>query len=233
MIRQRILKYLENKGLSKYQFYKDTGFSNGFLDKEGSIGSDKCEKISYQYPDMSLVWLITGQGKMMKTNVDINEPEPEYLVTTVRKLKTDRKTQIQQVPLYDIKATAGIVDLLGDNNRTKHIPISYISIPNLPKCDGAIPITGDSMYPLLKSGDMVLYREVHDKSLIIWGEMYLVAITYNGDDYFFAKYIQRSERDGWIKLISQNANHQEIEFPIDSVTGLALIKASIRINTPF
>jgi len=69
MIRQRIIKYLDYKGVSKYKFYKDTGLSNGFLDKEGAIGSDKCEKISYQYPDLSLEWLITGYGEMLKNQI--------------------------------------------------------------------------------------------------------------------------------------------------------------------
>ena len=40
--------------------------------------------------------------------------------------------------------------------------LDYISIPRLPKCDGAVYVTGDSMYPLLKSGDIVLYKEVSD-----------------------------------------------------------------------
>jgi hypothetical protein len=40
--------------------------SNGFLDKEGSIRSDICEKISYQYSDINLEWLITGNGEMFK-----------------------------------------------------------------------------------------------------------------------------------------------------------------------
>lgn len=65
-IRQRILQYLENKNISKYKFYQKTGISNGFLDKEGSIGSDKCEIICYQYPDLSPEWLLTGNGPMLK-----------------------------------------------------------------------------------------------------------------------------------------------------------------------
>ena len=65
--RKRILKYIEYKGISKYKFYQETGFSNGFLDKDGSIGVDKCEKISYQYPDISVEWLVTGKGEMLRS----------------------------------------------------------------------------------------------------------------------------------------------------------------------
>ena len=78
MIRKRILQYLELKGVSKYKFYQITGLSNGFLDKEGSIGSDKCEKICYEYNDISVVWLITGKGPMLKEDVK-NENQPNSI----------------------------------------------------------------------------------------------------------------------------------------------------------
>lgn len=62
----RIKKYIDYKGISKYRFYKDTGLSNGFLDKNENIGSDKCEIIIDSYPDLSLEWIITGRGDMLK-----------------------------------------------------------------------------------------------------------------------------------------------------------------------
>jgi len=66
-IRERIIEYLLYKGISRYRFYKDTGLSNGFLDKLGSINSDNCEKICYCYPDMSPEWLLIGKGEMLKS----------------------------------------------------------------------------------------------------------------------------------------------------------------------
>lgn len=66
-IRDRILYYLEYKSISKYRFYKETGISNGFLDKEGAIGTDKCAIICSHYPDISLEWLLLGKGLMLKT----------------------------------------------------------------------------------------------------------------------------------------------------------------------
>ncbi len=62
----RILEYIDFKGITKYRFYQDTGLSNGFLDKKGNIGSDKCEKIITCYPDLNLEWLMMGIGEMIK-----------------------------------------------------------------------------------------------------------------------------------------------------------------------
>jgi FtsZ-binding cell division protein ZapB len=65
-VRSRILKYLEYKQISKYRFYKEVGVANGFLDKEGSIGTDKCEKICYCYPDINPEWLLLGKEPMLR-----------------------------------------------------------------------------------------------------------------------------------------------------------------------
>lgn len=80
MVQERIIKFLKYKGITKYKFYKDTGLSNGFLDKSGSIGVDKCEIIYSVYPELNFEWLIIGRGSMLKSenivkNKEIAQPE--------------------------------------------------------------------------------------------------------------------------------------------------------------
>jgi len=89
MIRKRILQYLELKGISKYKFYQITGLSNGFLDKDGAIGSDKCEKICYEYTDISIVWLITGKGSMLASNsTEVIQEQTNYKELAESRLET-------------------------------------------------------------------------------------------------------------------------------------------------
>ena len=70
LIRERIVQYLFLKGVSRYRFYKETGLSNGFLDKEGAINSDNCEKICSCYKDLSPEWLLLGTGEMLRNTDD-------------------------------------------------------------------------------------------------------------------------------------------------------------------
>jgi hypothetical protein len=72
-IRERIMLYLDSKSISKYRFYKETGISNGFLDKEGAIGSDKCVNICSHYTDLDPEWLLLGMGSMLKSTQEITE----------------------------------------------------------------------------------------------------------------------------------------------------------------
>ena len=84
MVKENISRFIDYKGISKYKFYKETGLSNGALDKKGTIGVDKCELILSTYEDLNAEWLITGKGSMIKdqynqsTSDMIEEPRPPY-----------------------------------------------------------------------------------------------------------------------------------------------------------
>ncbi|KRD06327.1 peptidase S24 [Flavobacterium sp. Root901] len=217
-------EYLDYKGITKYKFCNDLGFSNKFLDNSSNMGTDKACKILHYYPEINSEWLLTGNGPMVKeenTNIVI--------------MNNDRKTidslhVSQEIPLYDLEAVAGLRELF--NSGKPQRVLDTIKIPNLPKCDGAISVTGDSMYPLLKSGDIVLYKETEFEN-IFFGEMYLLSVKLNDwEEYITVKYVQKSEQGPqFVKLVSQNSHHQPKDIHISKISALALIKASIRINT--
>lgn len=79
---------------------------------------------------------------------------------------------------------------------------------------------------------MIAYKQVHDmENDIFWGEMYLVSIDMGGEELVTIKYVQKSEKEGCIKLVSQNKHHQDKDIKLSKLRALALIKASIRINS--
>ena len=172
--------------------------------------SERNKNIIVQELNVNPEWLETGQGQMFF------EQRPEAVFTN----RTDRKLPTQSVPLYNIEGTAGLVPLFLDRESVR--PVDYIHIPNLPRCDGAIYVVGDSMYPLLKSGDIVN---------IFWGDMYLLSIDIDGEEYVTVKYIQKSENEGCVKLVSQNPHHADKEVPVERIRALAFVKASIRMNS--
>ncbi|HEU4496312.1 MAG TPA: S24 family peptidase [Flavobacterium sp.] len=229
MVSERVGQYIAKKGVSYYAFENSIGASRGSISKavkEGkSIGSQVLENILSVYTDLNPVWLLTGQGDIFSDNGAVMQDKQIETYS----LKTDSFVESQQIPLYDIEAVAGLVPLFQDSKSQD--PIDHISIPHLPKCDGAVYVTGDSMYPLLKSGDIVLYKEIHDvANEIFWGEMYLLGIDMSGEEYVTVKYIQKSEIRGCVKLVSQNKHHQDKDVELSKIKALALVKASIRVN---
>ena len=167
--------------------------------------SSRNRNILVQELNVNPEWLETGKGEMFNAEPDL----------TAYMRRTDSSLPLQSVPLYSIEGTAGLVPLFTEHMQAK--PVNYIHIPNLPKCDGAIYVVGDSMYPLLKSGDIVLYKQLHDINDIFWGDMYLLSIDIDGEEYITVKYIQKSEREGYVKLVSQNPHHADKEVRIDRI----------------
>ncbi|WP_299228281.1 hypothetical protein [uncultured Psychroserpens sp.] len=64
----RIIKVVSALGLSARQFDISIGTANGYTlrmqKNNASVGSDVIERIVKEYPQVNLVWLITGKGDM-------------------------------------------------------------------------------------------------------------------------------------------------------------------------
>ena len=225
---------LKNGGIIKSDkdLAKKIGYSpqklNEVLKGRTKFNLDFLQKFCTHY-GQSLDFIVFG---VKNTNTPDVEAQGFNEANLIYKLKSDHLINSnQRIPLYDIEAVAGIVPLFQDMQQQKEV--DYITIPNLPKCDGAIKITGDSMYPLLKSGDIIMYKQINDiENDIFWGEMYLLSIATDDEDYIIVKYLQRSDKgDDWVKLVSQNQHHQERHVQRSRIKALALVKASIRINS--
>ena len=144
-------------------------------------------------------------------------------------LQSDRKLESQDIPLYDLSATAGLMAIFNDN----HIrPDDYLRIPNLPPVDGAIYVRGESMTPLLKSGDIIIFKRLAlSLDSILWGQIYLLSFTAGGDFFTVVKYIQKSDSPDCIRLVSHNDRFQPKDIPLSSIQALAIVKASITFHT--
>jgi hypothetical protein len=236
---ERFYQYLEYKGIKPTRFEKDNGLSNGYLatqlKRNGTLGENVLNKILDNCLELDPVWLLTGKGDMIicspyeeNSIVNfVNEPREPFL-------KSKPNVPLQKVPLYDIKILKSAEILFSDDNTES--PISHITIPNLPKCDGAIYASSDSMYPLLKSGDIIIYKKITATiENIYWGEMYLITLINDDEDEFvMLRWIQKSDKaEDFVKLVSENKHRESKDLHISTIKGLALIKASIRINSMY
>lgn len=225
----RLYQILEYKGIKPTSFEKSIGLSSGYLSNQRKRNADMGEtimsKVIDSFEDINPIWLITGQGYMTIDSSNIDKPK----VIPVSTEKTIYNQGDQEVPLYDISAAAGCIMLFQDSNNL--VPIDTIKIPNLAKCDGAIFARGDSMYPIIKSGDLILYKIMHGYETIIWGETYIICYESYGDCYTVVKYVKRSTtQDDTLLLLSHNEHHQPFEIHISQVKSMALVRASVRYN---
>lgn len=222
-IKDRILSFVDSLGISKREFYSIIGVSRGTLESKTGITEDVLAKFIAAYPDVSIQWLMTGEGPIMQ------EKEQKVISNRLFPLKTDRVIDSQEIPLYDFDASAGLVAIFN----SLHVEATdYLRIPNLPPVDGAIYVRGESMAPLLKSGDIVMYKKKElSIDSILWGEIYLLSFVSDGDTYTAVKYIRKSDRTDSVCLASFNPSFAPMDIPMSSVTALALVKATLTFHT--
>jgi len=65
------MQFIQHAGISARQFDLSIGAGNGYTlrmkKNNASIGSDVIENILRIYPQLNVVWLLTGEGTMLKT----------------------------------------------------------------------------------------------------------------------------------------------------------------------
>lgn len=64
-IKEKILQFVDYKGLSNRKFSIEINVSHMYFSKKGAVGSDVLEKIFTMYPELNFDWLITGRGEML------------------------------------------------------------------------------------------------------------------------------------------------------------------------
>jgi hypothetical protein len=67
---ERIAIYIHFKKISPHAFEKKIELSNGYFSKQlkhlGSVGSDILIRIHHAYTDIDILWVLTGEGQMLK-----------------------------------------------------------------------------------------------------------------------------------------------------------------------
>lgn len=74
-IKQRILYFIDEIGITKREFYRRTDISRGTLENlSSSVSEIVLEKFIATFDNVNIIWLITGEGEMVKSHeVVVNE----------------------------------------------------------------------------------------------------------------------------------------------------------------
>ena len=216
------LSNLKKQGISRAEIARKMGILPQTLNNviNGTRG------ISDDFLDKFIATFNISQLELVKRNDGIQPITP---IDHRFILRTDHKLESQDIPLYDLSATAGLMAIFNDNHIS---PDDYLRIPNLPPVDGAIYVRGESMTPLLKSGDIIIFKRLAlSLDSILWGQIYLLSFIAGGDFLTVVKYVQKSDTPDCIRLVSHNDRFQPKDIPLSSIQALAIVKASITFHT--
>lgn len=125
--------------------------------KTKKISPTIADKIINEYPLISRAWLLSGDGEMLKNDVDY----------------TDKPLMSYQhgVPYYNVDFIGGFDLIVNDQTIT---PEYYIQFKPYNKATCWCNITGHSMEPEINNGDIIALREIKDISFLPYGEIYAI-----------------------------------------------------------
>lgn len=207
--KERILKLISVFGLSKAEFERVCGLSNGYINSiRNNVGEKGLNLILERFPNVNKTWLVFGEGEMLN-----DKPTPQ---------KVEQEAEPAGHIRYwaDVSASGGSVDFL--MNPDEH-ESWLINPPNFPDCTDAVNFYGNSMFPLYKSGEIIVLKEWKE-SFINYGEVYLI-VTKNGNR--MVKYLHKSADESKVICRSENKDFDSFEIEKNDILRLFIVKGAI------
>jgi len=199
---KRLQQIIRECGVSQYRIAKDLGISQSTI-KNYQEGKTKpnaliLEQLS-DYINVSYQWLLTGNGEKNKNS----EADGNF------------KSGIRY---YTTEAVAGTDEFSSTNKGG----FQDVNIPGFSDCDIAINVWGNSMEPVLKSGNIIICKEWR-QDYIDFGNIYLIVTK----DNRMIKYLRKSPNENKVICASENKSYDPLEIDKDEILELYIVKGYI------
>lgn len=218
-IKQNILRYLAQKGVSAYEFYKESGVTRGILQQNNGISEDNIARFLAYAPDVNIEWLITGEGPMLSHPTTPTPPTPPTKPTS--------HPSTSGIPLIPLDAVAGFPAESGGGVRLEDCERYVIPEFENKGANFLIRVSGDSMVPLYYSGDLLACRKITDIRFFQWGTVYVLETSQG----VLVKRVQESaDHADSILCVSENSSvHHPFLLPRDDIRSLSIIVGLVRM----
>lgn len=211
-VKERLIEYLKQAGISKSEFSRVIGVSNAYITSiRQSISQEKIQSIALNYPNLNIEWLLTGKGEMLRTAINDTASVP------------DGRRMDNAIPLIPMDAFAGYPP-----QQYSDLPVEdYYHVAEFSRADFLIRVKGDSMTPKLNGGDIVACKKVYERLFFQWHRIYVI---YTNSQGVMIKRVEQSERDGCIRLVSDNPSYQPFDIPESDIADIALVMGAITLE---
>lgn len=211
-LKQRIQEFVDYKGFSGREFYKQVGWGNGVLRTPGGLTEDSIQKFIQEFPEVSTDWLFSGEGSMLK----LAEPKADYHTPII--------SQAHGVPYYDVDFVGGF-DLIFNSHEVN--PAFFIDLPPFNDADCWVNVTGKSMSPFISHGDLVALKKMDTwAEFLLFGEIYAI-IT---EEYRTIKIVGQGQDADHYTLIPYSKSDEFSRQPIPKsmIRQIFQVKGSIK-----
>lgn len=205
-LKQRIVAFARQRyDMGQTRFEDMCGLGHGTISAIKSAGpsASVITRISSTCPELNLNWLFSGEGQMLNT--------------------TTPSVSEHALPLIPIEAFAGPGLPSYDDQKIE----DYYTVTEFKESDFLIRVKGDSMVPKYNGGDIVACKAVKDVYFLQWNRAYVICTESQG---VMIKRVQPSEREGYIKCVSDNPKYAPFDVPMNDVLSVALVNGAITLE---
>lgn len=235
-IKQKILLYLAHKGVTPYEFYKNSGVTRGILTQNNGINEENLARFLDYAIDINPAWLLTGDGDMLKEQ----RTKPASISAMKKQLTTGSGSETTLEAFTEAtKKTPGAIPLVSERavggfasehfSIKEHDVLAYYVIPKFRYLgvDFMIEVIGDSMIPKFYPGDIIACSIISHSRYIEWNKCHLIATVDRG---LIVKRLMPGSDDDCFKAISDNKDYPPFDIPKDEITGMARIVGVIHLE---
>ena len=215
--KERLVEFQLSLGITKAEFERISNLSNGYINKlKGNIGDEKLDGILKAFPQLNRVWLLTGDGEMLKESKSI----PHKVDSGV----ADKAVE-SFVPLLPVYAYGGSLNDFATS--VNEYDCEKVISP-IVGVDFSIQVSGESMAPEYPNGSRIFIKKINERAFIEWGKTYVLD-TCNGT---VVKRIIPSEREGYIRCVSINPDpvYAPFEVALADVFGMYKVMLCMSIK---
>lgn len=202
------MKFLEYKGVSKYEFYQKTGISNGILSQKNGLSEENLLRFLNYFGEISPEWLLTGNGPMLRSDLPVARPATEPGAG---------------IPLIPINAMAG---MFTGEQVVLELECDRYVVPVFKEAEFLITVKGSSMIPKYNSGDIVACKRMPLDTFFQWNKVYVLD-TEQGP---LIKRVKKGTTEDTLTIFSDNPSYEPFELPRTKIYHIALVVGVIRLE---
>ena len=211
---------------SDTQFAKILGIKTSTLSSWKQRNSIDFEKIFANCEEISIDWLLTGEGNMLKNS---NNP-PQKAINVAPDDTPTSTNDVKKVtlPLIPIDAIAGVPS--GDFTGVTFAMCDQYTIPEFAArgAEFLIRVSGSSMYPKYSNGDILACKRINDIIFFQWGKVYVIDSSQGS----LVKRIfeDKTNPDNIICVSDNKENYPPFTLPKSDIRSLSLVIGVIRLE---
>lgn len=228
-IHTSLQEYFREIGLTQVAISEQLGvtkaYVNALLSGRQRFGKKQAQIWSDKF-GLSKSWLLTGEGEMLKQKAETTTGNAKEIGAVYP--VTSRDEEIVMIDFIPVSATASFIESLSggsDPACEKYPVIPRGNERNDINSLRIFEVEGDSMFPTIASGALILAKEIPEKSWH-YAEGVVVAVF---SEYVVVKRVARNclLTDNYIVLSSDNEDYGEMTVALADLRGLFKAKRII------